>query len=110
MLASMILRGVVGCKLPTSGTFHTKGVWTFLKIAPPAFALPTPGDFRIPCLLLTHAGVEQQLEIVPYNFLITTALCPHHLVPPQVAILYFYNTASTLKTIAEKWSCLKWSQ
>ena len=77
-------------------TFHERGVG-LLEDAPPnplpqrAFALPTPGEFRIPCLLHTQASVERQLEILPHNFLVATAPRPHHLVPPHLAILCFHN-------------------
>ena len=47
-------------------TFH-EGRLELLEKGPPhplpqrAFALPTPGECRFPCLLLTQPGVEQQL-------------------------------------------------
>ena len=51
-------------------TFHEGGV-QFLEKSPPgpvaqgAFALPTPREIRIICLIFTRRGVEQQ----PKNFL-----------------------------------------
>ena len=98
ILATMTLRGVIAWTFPTLGTLSTRGGgWNSLKSTPPppmtqpAFDLPTPGEFRIPCLLLTQAGVEQRLETFPHNFLVATAPRPHHLVPPHLAILCFHN-------------------
>ena len=59
-------------------TFHEGGVEVFEK-GPPhplpkrAFAVPTPGECMIPCLLLTEPGVEQQLENFLHHFLVATA-------------------------------------
>ena len=33
-----------------------------------AFALPTPGEIRIPCLIFTPPGVEKQLKIFANTF------------------------------------------
>ena len=49
-------------------TFGEVGV-ELLEARPPdprvqgAFALPTPGELRIPCLIFTPSGVEKQLKI-----------------------------------------------
>ena len=56
-----------------------------------AFALPRPGEIRIPCLIFTPPGVEKQLKIFCDDFFVATAPRLHHLVPPHLAIPCFHK-------------------
>ena len=68
-----------------------------LKERPPnprpqgAFALPTPGELRIPCLIFTPPGVEKQLQIFGDDFFVAAAPRLHHLVPPHLAFPCFHK-------------------
>ena len=54
-----------------------------------AFALPTPRESRIPCLIFTPPGVEKQLKIFCDEFFVAAAQRLHHLVPTNLAIPCF---------------------
>ena len=76
--------------------FHERGRgWELLEKRPRdplpqgAFALPTPREIRIPCLIFTRRGVEQQLKIFCYDFFVAAAPRLHHLPPPHLAIPCF---------------------
>ena len=67
------------------------GAGTSCGEAPGAFALPTPGELRIPCLIFTPRGVEKQLKNFSDDFLVGAAPRLHHLVPPHLAIPCFHK-------------------
>ena len=77
-------------------TVHEGGL-ELLEKRPPdplhqwTFALPTPREIRIPCLIFTARGVEQQLEIFDNDFLFAVAPHLHHLPPPHLAIPCFHK-------------------
>ena len=52
-----------------------------------AFALPTPREIRVPCLIFTPHGVE----IFCNDFFVAAAPRLHHLVPPHLTILWFHK-------------------
>ena len=54
-------------------------------------ALPTPRKIRIPCLIFTPRGVEQQLKIFCDVFFAAAAPSLHHLVPPHLTIPCFHS-------------------
>ena len=56
-----------------------------------AFALPTPREIRIPCLIFTPRGVEQQLKNFCEDFFVAAAQRLHHLPPPHFAIPCFHK-------------------
>ena len=56
-----------------------------------ALALPTPGEFTIPCLIFIPHGVEKHLKIFCDDFLVAAAPRLHHLVPPHLAIPCFHK-------------------
>ena len=77
-------------------TFGEGGV-ELLEERPPdprpqgAFALPTPRESRIPCLIFTPPSVEKQLKILCDDFFVAAAPRLHHLVPPHLAIPCFHK-------------------
>ena len=78
-------------------TFSEGGGMELLEQSPPdlrprgAFALPTPGELRIPCLIFTPLGVEKQLKIFRDDLFVAAAPRLHHLVPPHLAIPCFHK-------------------
>ena len=56
-----------------------------------ALALPTPREIRIPCLIFTPPGVEQQLKIFCDDFFVAAAPRLHHLVSPHLTIPWFHK-------------------
>ena len=56
-----------------------------------AFALPTPRAIRIPCLIFTPPGVEEQLKIFWDDFFVAAAPRLHHLVPPHLTYPWFHK-------------------
>ena len=77
-------------------TFGERGV-ELLEESPPdprpqgAFALPKPQEIRIPCLIFTPPGVEEQLKIFCNEFFVAAAPHLHHLVPPHLTIPWFHK-------------------
>ena len=77
-------------------TFHEGGV-ELLEKRPPdprpqgAFALPMPRKNRIPCLIFTPRGVEQQLKIFCDDLSVAAARRLHHRVPPHLTIPCFHK-------------------
>ena len=56
-----------------------------------AAASPTPRESRIPCLIFTPPGVEEQLKFFCDDFFVAFAPGLHHLVPPHLAIPCFHK-------------------
>ena len=56
-----------------------------------AFALPTPREIRIPCLIFTPPCVDKQLKIFCDHFFVGATPALHHLVPPHPAILWLHK-------------------
>ena len=69
----------------------------FLEKKPPdplpqgAFALPMPREIRIPCVIFTPRGVEQQLKIFCDDFFVAAAPRLHHLPPTHLAVPCFHK-------------------
>ena len=82
-------------EVPNLRVTFLKGGVELLEKRPPdplpqrAFALPTPREIRIPCLMFTPRGVEQQLKNFCDDFLVAAAPRLHHLVPAPFAIPCF---------------------
>ena len=53
--------------------------------------LTMPREIRIPCLIFTPRGVEQQLKIFCDDFFVAAAPRLHHLVPPHLTIPCFHK-------------------
>ena len=76
-------------------TFHEGG--GLLDKRPPdpqrhgAFALRTPPEIWIPCLIFTPRGIERQLKTFCGNFFVAAAPRLHHLVPPHLTIPWFHK-------------------
>ena len=72
-------------------TFREEGL-ELLEERPPdprpqgAFALSTPEDLTIPCLIFTPHDVEKQLQIFCDDFFVAAAPRLHHLLSPHLAI------------------------
>ena len=97
-LATMTLPGVTAwVEVPNlRDTFAEGGVELLEERAPDprpkgAFALQTPREVRIPCLIFSPPGVEKQLKIFGDDFFVAAAPCLHHLVPPHLAIPWFHK-------------------
>ena len=77
-------------------TFHEGGVELLEERRPytlpeRAFALPTPQEIRIPCLIFTPRGVDQQLKIFCNDFFVAAVPLLGRFPPPHVAIPCFHK-------------------
>ena len=96
-LATMTLPGVIRWRSLTSGTLSIKGGRELLEKAPThprpkrPLALPTPGECRVPLLLVIPPGAEQQLKKFPHHPLVPTPPHPHQVAPPHLTILCLHH-------------------
>ena len=72
-----------------------------------AFALPTPREIGIPCLISTPPGVQEQLEMFCDDFSVAATPRLHHLVPPHLTIVFFHkrpkhNVAVPINKVEER--------